>query len=214
MKNKTDSKLYITMEKLYKVDPSTGLEVRDIYGKAYLKSLNGKRMSNSYYTIKRIDDEHFLVCELNYCNHIGYVEGFSSNSKTKDNFKFQYGIISCNGHNKARTLLNPIYDDITIGKNTAFIESNEKVGCVELNKDSKFYGEVIIPPIFDNIKLLDDNKIYCEMDGYSGVLPRDNKLINLIKTFKENNPIANGSDIEDLVKDIFNKNNRNTRKRK
>ena len=35
---KTSSKMYTAMERLYNVDPSTGLEVEDIYGKTYIKN--------------------------------------------------------------------------------------------------------------------------------------------------------------------------------
>ena len=197
---KISSKMYIAMERLYKVDPSTGLEVEDIYGKTYIKNYEGKRLSDSYYAVKRIDDKHFIVCDLNYCNQVGYVNGFSGNSKIKESFKFQYGIISCNGINKAKTLLRPIYDNIiTTDYNMAIIESNGKLGCVELGENSKFYGEVIIPPVFDNIRFETENIINCKMDGYEGYLPRNDIFKNKIKAYKEKNPSATGSDIEDFV---------------
>lgn len=149
----------------------------EISPRYYFATSNGVRLSDNYYSIEKLDDMHYVVSDLHFMYNLGFdcwSKMYGNEVKDVDSyyFRFHYGIVSVkDNHIK---LITPIvynrislsnskmaivYGDETYGNGSSHIG---KLGCINLDPNSTYYGFCVIPPVLD--RLVDFN---LEFHGYA-----------------------------------------------
>ncbi len=158
----------------------------------YLENANGKKVSNNYYCIFDLGNDHFAVCNpvVNiffyydtdyYMNHFYDIK---NNDYDITNSSLKWGIIRIKrdkqGYiiSKEETLVIPyVYDVIEPNTlKTATVWCYNKASYINLDIDSKDYGKQIVPCIFDKASNFDsvyEGYAKCSIGLAIGYLPRN-----------------------------------------
>ena len=187
--------------------------------KYYFADLNGNRISKSYYSIDKLHDGvHYLVSELDFMYTLGLDEWLSMNGgEGADDityFRFHYGVVT-EINEQIVEIVPVVYKDIwETNSNVIFTQADDvyklvvsngqpqiekkdaKIGCINLDSNSKSYGMNIIPPIMDRICDFDLDYIgfaHASIGDYEGYLSKEvdmdryNEFLNLYAALKKGN---------------------------
>lgn len=184
--NKNNDEITIKKELKKTLDLRTGIiENQNQATKYYFADNNGKKLqvididgnqiNNSFYSIIKIDDTHYQVCDFDYMNTLGVDELISQYDTELDenemyNVKFHFGVVA-NTNGILRVVVPIAYSYIyKTNSNIIIVQSDsqyklqynkngkpiehtkiKKLGAICLDLNSNFYGFNIIPCIMDRL---------------------------------------------------------------
>ena len=159
----------------------------EIAPRYYFATSNGVRLSDNYYSIEKLDDIHYVVSDLHFMYNLGFdcwSKMYGNEIKDVDSFyfRFHYGIVSVKD-NRVKLLTPITYNRISLSNSKmAIVYGDEtycngssdigKLGCINLDPNSPYYGYCVIPPVLDrlvdfNLEFHDYAHAYIgEYDGY------------------------------------------------
>lgn len=142
-------------------------------------------ISKSYYAIKDLGNDHFAVCNLvntSFIDNYDFYNYIYDNSEL--NLGFKWGIIRLSRNVVGKilplleTLVVPcIYDKIS-GNNlkTATVYSNGKLTYIDLDKNSEYYGQQLVPCVLEHAVPFSteyEGFAECSIDKVVGYIPRN-----------------------------------------
>ncbi len=162
--------------------------VTNVIGKKkYLGLRENKPLTNSYYEIESLGDDHYAVCELVYNTHefLSYDNFIDKEHDVKASFK--WGIIRLKRNEKGNimpfkeTLVFPfVYDRIAPNnEKTATAYVNNHLVYLDLDKTMN-YGKQLSPAILDHaapFNITFKGFAECSINGKIGYIPRNIKFL-------------------------------------
>ena len=151
-------------------------------------------LSKIYYAIKDLGNDHFAVCNLVNASYLDNFD-FYNRIYDKDNFDigFKWGII-CLRRNvvgkilplQEKLVVPCIYDKISGNNlNTVTAYSQGKLTYIDLDKDSEFYGQQLVPCVLNHAVPFSteyEGFAECSINKTTGYIPRNCKpRTNLIE---------------------------------
>lgn len=182
------------------IDKRFGMPLEEKTSPKYFFEKNGRRLSKDYYSIEQLDDIHYIVSELDFMYSLGFdgwesIYGNEFTNADYYHFKFHKGIVAVIGDDVIE-VVPAIYNDLNItnsdvifthgdpiykckiDKNINFdiVKEPDKIGCINLDINSKYYGWTIVPIIFDSINDFDlefDGFAHAYIGEYDGYISKD-----------------------------------------
>lgn len=169
--------------------------------KCFLKNENDEIISHQYQCMLYLGNDHFAVC--NVMPDIQYfMDGYSTDDRyygiireeyKVHNTKLKWGVIRVNRNEHGsiipgaeRMVIPYLYDRITENNlKTAIAYSNNKVTYLDIDRDSKNYGQQIVPCILDHAEPFStqyERFAKCSINGKTGYLPRNCKFKDYIES--------------------------------
>lgn len=142
-------------------------------------------ISRSYYAIKDLGNDHFAVLNLVNSSYIDNYDFYNKiYDKTQFDIGFKWGVIRLNRNVVGKilplheTLIIPcVYDKISGNNlNTATVYSNDKLSYIDLDKDSEYYGQQLVPCVLEHAVPFSteyEGFAECSINGTTGYLPRN-----------------------------------------
>lgn len=182
-------KIYKERKKV--IDKRFGIIGEPICPKYYFADAKGDKISDCYYSIEPMDNEnHYIVSNLDFMYTLdleSYSEIYGDDDYFKSHFcKFHYGVVSI-FDNKVTEVVPIVYKRICESNDKVILvysdeeydnfnklKSKGKLGCINLDPDSQYYGWNIAPAIFDHLENFKDGYAYAsiknEKEEFGGYL--------------------------------------------
>ena len=176
----------------------------------------GDRISKDYYNIQPVGNNHFIVVDLDFTYSQGYeswklIYGKEQLETHGGFIRFHYGVVTIQD-GKIIEIIPTVYNNIKKTNSDMFFtfgcdhmkaafdkEGNvkaeyvkDKIGCINLDPNSEYYGMVVAPCIFNSITDFD-----LEYKGYAWAYFEYN---NGSKSFKCDGYISKDIDVERYTK--------------
>lgn len=215
---KTDNIQILTDQKTC-IDTRFGTIGEPCCPKYYIANSSGIRLSRNYYSIEKLDDIHYVVSDLDFMYSLGlkqWVEIHGNKFKESDipRLQIHYGVISV-VNNEVKEVVPVIYNTITLSNsgviivsgsdrwvhtfNNGILETNyqkEKLGCINLDPTSDYYGLNIIPLVLDSLEhfsLEYKDFSHVHIEGYDGYLSKTLDIDRYEQFIKLYTSIINGN---------------------
>lgn len=185
----------------------------------FLKNENDEMISHQYQCMLYLGYDHFAVC--NVMSDIQYfMDGYSADDRyygiiheayETHNSKLKWGVIRINRNEHgiiipgAETMVIPyLYDRISENNlKTATAYSNGKLTYLDIDVDSKNYGQQLVPCILEHAVSFStqyDGFAECSINGKTGYLPRNCEA----KEYIEGNELLNDNEAMLISKYLIN----------
>jgi len=149
--------------------------------KVYLQDEDGKRISDDYYYIECIGNNHYIVCDITSSQSgMEYQDEFDDSK-----LAFKYGVICLkkddNGNviPMAESIVVPIIYDRISGNNLNTITAyanNDHLTYIDIDPQSQNYGKQLVPVVLEHavpFSVEYDGFAECSVSGITGYLPRN-----------------------------------------
>lgn len=158
------------------IDKRFGIIGSPICPKYYFADDKRNKISDSYYSIEPMDDGiHYIVSDLDFMHTMdleSYLSIYDDAEDKSINYKFHYGVVSI-FDNKVTEVVPIIHKRIVESNDKVIIvygdeeydsygklKNEGKMGCINLDPNSQYYGWNISPIIFDHLEHFKDGYAY------------------------------------------------------
>lgn len=136
----------------------------------YLVDENGNRVSNKYYYLKEIDDEHYIALNAAYNNTVDFLD------EPRNTLCYRYGVIKINKKDDNIVSmgeeivvpflytkltpgnLNTLIGKINVGSSSEY--KDERYTYIELDPNNENYGKQIVPAVLMHAEKFEETGIF------------------------------------------------------
>ena len=164
----------------------------------FLKNRNDEMISNQYYCMIPLGNDHFAVCDL--VSDVNFFDDYNEYDIIKGDYeatapKMKWGVIRVNRDYSgniipcAEVMVVPyLYDRISANNlKTATVENDGKFSYLDLDVNGSYYGNQLVPCILEHAVpfCVDiDGFAECSINGTVGYLSRESKPIDTLENLK------------------------------